>query len=104
MKGPISISVALGWRKTLLERHNELTGLRNQNAVLETRYYGANVDKQRIIEPLYDAVALDNLISKMGREIRVLDEAVKQTNQVTKVLDYERDDSVLGELVPAKKA
>jgi hypothetical protein len=103
MKGPITISMALSWRKTLAERHGELVGLRNQNSVRETRYYGANVDKERVVEPLYDTVELDRTITAVAREIRNLDEAVKNTNQLTQVKDYERDDAVLGELVPVKK-
>lgn len=98
MKGPISISQALSWRKTLQDRHNELVNLRNSNAVKETRFYGANVEKERIIEPLYDMVALDKLVSNVAREIRLLDEAIKETNQTTTVKGYDRDDLVLGEL------
>lgn len=86
-----------------MERHSELVALRNTNAVRETRYYGANVDKERVIDPLYDVVELDNLTTKIAREIRLLDEAVKATNQNTKVEAYERDDEVLGSLVAAKK-
>lgn len=99
---PITISQALSWKKTLAERHNELVGLRNQNAVQETRFYGANVDKERVINPLYDVVALDKLISNLAREIRNLDEAVKTTNAATNVANYERDDDILGELTAAK--
>jgi hypothetical protein len=100
MKGPISISDALAWRKTLNERHDELVVLRNKNAAEETRYYGANVDKERVLKPLYDVVALDKLVTQVAREIRKLDEAVRATNQKTKVANYERDDDVLGELTP----
>jgi hypothetical protein len=103
MKGPITISVGLSWRKTLLERHAELTGLRNTNANRETRFYGANVDKEKVIDPLYDVVELDNLLTKIARETRVLDEAIKATNQEVVVKGYERDDDVLGSLVAAKK-
>src|ERR1700693_5557366 len=94
MKGPISLSVALGWRKTLMERHGELVGLRGQNATRTTQYYGANVDKERVIDPLYDVVELDRLITNVAREVRFLDEAVKLTNQATEVTNYIRDDSV----------
>jgi len=103
MKGPITISTALSWRKTLSERHNELVSLRNQNAQQETRYYGANVDKERVIEPLYDVVELDNPVTSIAREVRLLDEAIKATNQVTEVKGYERNDDVLGTLVAAKE-
>ena|SRR5258708_6786150 len=99
----ISLSVAMSWRKTLQDRHNELVQLRNQNSVQETRFYGANVDKERVIEPRYDVVALDNLVTNVAKEIRKLDEAIKNTNMATTVIDYDRDDAVLGELVAAKK-
>ena len=97
----ITISNALGWRKTLQERHSELVSLRNQNSARETRIYGAT-DKERIVVPLYDVVALDNAVTRVAREIRKLDEAVKNTNMNTQVADYDRDEAVLGELVPAK--
>jgi hypothetical protein len=100
----ITISQGLGWRKTLLERHNELVGLRSQNSVRETRFYGANVDKERIVEPLYDVVALDNLITRLAREIRDLDEKIKDTNTKTEVAGYDRKEEVLGELVAASPA
>lgn len=99
----ITISSALGWQKTLRDRHVELMQLRNQNSTRETRMYGANVDKERIIEPLYDVVELDNLITSVAREMRLLDEAIKTTNQNIMLVGYERDDKVLGVLVAAKK-
>lgn len=102
MKTAISISAAISWKKTLQERHDELVGLRNQNSATERRYYGANADKLHVVEPLYDLVALDNAITRIAREIRILDEAVKTTNQSTNVKDYERDDEILGELVARK--
>lgn len=98
----ITISQGMSWRKILTERHNELVNLRNQNSVRETRMYGANVDKERIIEPLYDVVALDKAITRIAREISNLDEAIKGTNQTTNIANYNRDDAVLGELQPVK--
>lgn len=94
----ISVSEALSWKKTLQARHAELVGLRNQNSTQETRYYGANVDKERIITPVYDVKALDTLISGLAREMRLLDQSIKKSNQVTSLEDYLQDDSVLGEL------
>src|SRR5437773_2351856 len=102
MNGAITISQALSWRKTLTERHSELVNLRNQNAQQETRFYGANVDKERVFNPLYDVVQLDKLVSNLAREIRTLDEAIKATNVATNVLNYERKDEILGELTAAK--
>lgn len=99
----INLSVAMSWRKTLQERHDELVGLRNQNSTQETRFFGANADKERVIKPRYDVVALDNTITAVAREIRKLDEAIKATNMATDVIAYDRNDAVLGELVPAKE-
>jgi hypothetical protein len=90
----------MGWRDTLKERQSELVSLRNANSNQETRVYGQS-DKERIILPRYDVVALDKTISKIGMELRKLDEAIKSTNQSTTVQNYLRDESVLGELVPA---
>lgn len=97
----ITISQALSWRKTLEARHNELVSLRNQNANEETRFYGANVDKERVIRPLYDVVALDKLISNLAKEVRNLDEAVKATNAAVNVTGYDRNDDILGEVTAA---
>lgn len=99
----ISISEGMSWRKTLTERHAELVGLRQANSVRETRFYGANVDKERITEPLYDVVALDKLIGTIAKEIRRLDDDIKATNHVTELLKYEKNEDVLGELVAAAK-
>jgi len=94
----ITISEALSWKKTLQIRHAELVNLRNQNSTSETRYYGANVDKERIITPVYDIKALDSLVGSLAREMRLLDQAIKKANQVTELESYLQDDSVLGEL------
>lgn len=98
----ITISEAMSWRKTLQERHNELVALRAQNSIQETRMYGANVDKQRIIDPLYDVVALDKLVTNIAREINKLDQSIKKTNHTTELANYDCDDSILGELQAAK--
>jgi hypothetical protein len=99
----INISQAMGWRDTLTARHAELVNLRNVNSHQETRTYGQS-DKERIINPLYDVVALDKTVGKIAMELRKLDEAIKATNQSTTVKDYVRDESVLGELIPAAPA
>lgn len=94
----ITVSEALSWRKTLTERHAELVALRNANSTQETRYYGANVDKERIIVPVYDVKALDRTVSALAREIRLLDQSIKKSNQTVALTDYRQDDTVLGEL------
>ena len=100
----ITISEGLGWLKTLRQRHLELISLRDQNSNTETRYYGANVDKTRVIEPVYNIKELDRLVSRIAREIRILDEAIKRTNSTMTISDYNKDDAVLGELEMAEKA
>ena len=98
----ISISQGMSWRKILMERHQELVGLRNSNGNRERRLYGANIDKEVIVDPLYDVVALDSMVTRIAREISKLDEAIKTMNQNTIIDGYDRDDAVLGELQAAK--
>jgi len=94
----ITISEALNWKKTLSQRHAELVELRNENSSRRTRYIGANAEKNEVREALYDPKELDRMISRVAREIRILDNAIKLTNATTKVKQYEQNDEVLGEL------
>lgn len=94
----ITINEALIWRKTLTERHAELVTLRNQNSQHEVRYLGANADKTVEKKPVYSVVKLDALISRLSREMRLLDTAIKQANATVQLPTYEQDDAVLGEL------
>lgn len=100
----ITISEALSWRKTLEARYTDLVGLRNANSHTETRYYGANSDKERTIQPRYDVVGLDGIVSGLAREIRLLDMAVKRANNTVQLENYLQDDDVLGELQVAGTA
>ena len=92
----ITISEGIGYLKMLRERHAELLALRNQNAVKETRFYGANADKNKEIEPVYDVKALDLLVTSVSREIRILDMAIKRANAATVLEGYDWRDEVLG--------
>jgi hypothetical protein len=94
----ITINEGLAWLKTLKKRHEELLALRNDNAHRERRFYGASADREIVKEPVYDVKALDTLVTRIAREIRLLDQALKATNARTAVERYEQDDSVLGEL------
>lgn len=94
----ITVSEALSWKKTLQGRHAELVALRNQNSTETRRFYGANVDKEQIVTPIYDVKALDKLVSGLAREMRLLDQAIKKSNQTVELTDYLQDDDVLGEL------
>jgi hypothetical protein len=63
-----------------------------------TRRYGVGGDKELTKTPVYDVKQLDRMITRVARELRLLDQQIKATNAVTPVLAYEQDDDVLGEL------
>ena len=94
----ITINEGLAWLKTLKKRHEELLALRNDNAHRERRFYGASADKEIVKEPVYDVKVLDKLVTRVAREIRLLEQALKATNAKTAVDTYDQDDAVLGEL------
>ncbi len=94
----ITINEGLAWLKTLKKRHEELLALRNDNAHRERRFYGASADREIVKEPVYDVKVLDKIVTRIAREIRLLDQALKATNARTIVERYEQDDTVLGEL------
>ena len=104
MKGPetqmaqITLNEGLAWLKTLKKRHEELIALRNDNAHRERRFYGSAADKEIVKEPVYDVRALDKVVTRVAREIRLLEQAMKATNASTVIAGYDQDDSVLGEL------
>lgn len=91
----ISINEALGWKKTLQQRHGELTQMRNENSRNEISYRG---DKETEKRPLYDVKQLDTLVTGLAREIRHVDMAIKRANAKTILENYEQDEKVLGEL------
>ena len=72
--------------------------LRNDNAHRERRFYGASADKEIVKEPVYDVRVLDKLVTRVAREIRLLEQALKATNAKTAIDTYDQDDAVLGEL------
>src|SRR5437867_9844356 len=94
----ITINEGLAWLKTLKKRHEELLALRNDNAHRERRFYGASADKEIVKEPVYDVKVLDRLVTRVAREIRLLEQALKTTNAKTAVEAYDQDDTALGEL------
>ncbi len=98
MASKVTISEALGWLKTLRERHGELVALRNENSATQTRHYGVGGDKETTKTPVYEVKKLDALISQVAREIRKLDAAIKKANATLDVPDYEMDEDVLGEV------
>lgn len=94
----VTVNEALVWMKTLRERHAELVQLRNENSHSTTRRYGLGGDKDITTVPTYDVKVLDKMITRVAREIRMLDQQIKATNALTPVVNYNQDDSVLGEL------
>jgi hypothetical protein len=94
----ITINEGLAGLKTLKKRHEELLALRNDNAHRERRFYGLSADKEIVKEPVYDVKTLDRVVTRVAREIRLLDQALKATNAKTVVDGYDQDDAVLGEL------
>lgn len=89
-----TISEGIGWMKILKGRHAELASLRNANANRVIQDYNG---RQTSTEPLHDAKKLDVRVTKLAREIRLLDAAIKHSNAVT-LMDYTINDEVLGEL------
>lgn len=78
----ITINEGLAWLKTLKKRHEELLALRNDNAHRERRFYGASADNKEIVkEPVYDVKVLDRLVTRVAREIRLLEQALKALTQ-----------------------
>ena len=94
----ITVNEGLAWLKTLKKRHEELLAIRNDDAHRERRFYGASADKEIVKEPVYDVKVLDRLVTRVAREIRLLEQAPKSTNARTTVDAYDQDDAALGEL------
>ena len=87
----ITINEGLAWLKTLKNRHEELLALRNDNAHRERRFYGASADKEIVKEPVYDVKVLDRLVTRVAREIRLLEQALKATNAKTTIDAYDQN-------------
>jgi hypothetical protein len=94
----ITLNEGLAWLKTLKKRHEELIALRDGNAYRERRFLGVAADKEIVREPVYDVKALDKAVTRVARDIRVLEQALKVTNVKTVIEGYDQDDAVLGEL------
>ena len=94
----ITINEGLAWLKTLKKRYEELIALRNDNAHRERRFYGSSADREIVKEPVYDVKGVDKLVTRVARDIRLLEQALKATNAKTTVDGYDQDDTVLGEL------
>jgi len=95
----ITLNEGLAWLKTLKKRHEELIALRDGNAHRERRFFGASADKEIVKEPVYDVKVLDKSVTRVAREIRLLEQALKATNAKTVVEGYDQNDAALGELM-----
>ena len=82
----ITINEGLAWLKTLKRRHEELLALRNDNAHRERRSYGASADKEIVKEPVYHVKVLDRLVTRVAREIRLLEHLLIELAEV--ILDH----------------
>lgn len=94
----ITLNEGLAWLKTLKKRHEELVALRDSNAHRERRFLGSSADREIVREPVYDVKVLDRAVTRVAREIRLLEQAMKATNARTTIADYNQDDAVLGEM------
>jgi hypothetical protein len=94
----ITLNEGLAWMKTLKKRHEELLTLRDGNAHRERRYFGSTADREVVKEPIYDVKAVDRSVTRVAREIRLLEQAMKATNAKTVVEGYDHDDAALGEV------
>lgn len=98
MASTITINEGLTWLKTLRERHSELVALRNENSSAVTRRFGVMGDKETTKVPTYDVKALDKLVTQVAREINKLEQAIKVTNATTPIVNYSKDENILGEV------
>ena len=92
----MTISQALSWKKTLQERHTELLQLRNENSSRRERLFGEQQTVKQ--EPVYSVKLLDKLITGLAKEVRMVDEAIKNSNATLQVIGYERNEDVLGQV------
>jgi hypothetical protein len=71
----------------------------HENAHREPRFYGAAADKELVREPVHDIRSLDKAVTRVAREIWLLEQAMKATNAKTAIEGYDQDDAVVGELM-----
>lgn len=91
----MTIHEGLSWLKELKKRREELAMIRDQNLQSSDRIFG---DKTIHTDPVYDIKKLDRTMSRIAREIRILDNAIKSQNAKTQIENYKEDESVLGEI------
>ena len=94
----ITINEGLAWPENAEEAARGAACASKRYVHRERRFYGASADREIVKEPVYDVKALDRLVGRVAREIRLLDQALKATNAKTIVEAYDQDDAVLGEL------
>jgi len=88
----MTINEGLTLLKSLKQRHAELERLQAQCGKKSTHYYGEN---PIVDEPTYDIKELDKKLTRLAKEIRHLDSAIKATNAVVHINEYaEPDESI----------
>jgi hypothetical protein len=60
---------------------------------------GAWADKEIVKEPAYDIKVLDRLVTRVAREVRLLEEALKATNAKTTIDSDDQDRCGIGRVV-----
>ena len=89
----MNISQGLSWIKVLKARHDELVSLRNENSASTRRLFGENKEIDKT--PVYSVQALDAKVCELAKEIRKLDEGIKETNATTSIIGYTKNEDVL---------
>jgi hypothetical protein len=84
----MKINEGLAAIKMLSNRIGELQRLRSENASQTSfsNYSSKEVMEKR--EPMYNVKKLDKLISRLSRDMRLLDSAIKTTNSSVDVVGY----------------
>ena len=83
--------------KTLKERHEELIALRQRPP--GTPLLRLDRDREIVTELVYDVKALDRAVTRVAREIRLLEQAMRATNARTVIEGYDQNDAVLEKVV-----
>ena len=97
----MTINEGLEMLALLKTRIAELNSLRKENTVRDTYYSGSDRSVLEVKEPMYDIKKVDKLISKLAKEQRLLQSAIKKTNAVAEIKGFESkklEDFDLGEL------
>lgn len=93
MSEKLTVNEAITLLNTLKGRASELRGLRGQVATKD-HWFG---DKEKVVEPQYDVIKVDEKVVQLENQIYKLDAHIKSINAKTKI---EIDVDVDGLLAP----